>query len=111
MENLFSYGTLQKEDVQMAVFGRTLDGRTDVLRGYKVCSIEIKDETFISRGEQRMQRTATVSDADTVDGMVFEISEQELLVADIYEPTEFKRTRVTLASGKHSWIYIADAAA
>jgi len=31
---LFSYGTLQKRDVQIAIFGRELKGRADALSGY-----------------------------------------------------------------------------
>lgn len=36
MENLFSYGTLQKEKVQLETFGRKLDGNKDTLIGYEV---------------------------------------------------------------------------
>lgn len=31
---LFSYGTLQQENVQRATFGRLLDGTPDALMGY-----------------------------------------------------------------------------
>ena len=36
MESLFSYGTLQLEEVQKALFGRILMGMKDRLPGYKV---------------------------------------------------------------------------
>ena len=35
MENLFSYGTLQQENVQIKNFGRSLSGTLDVLQGYR----------------------------------------------------------------------------
>ena len=56
-ELLFSYGTLQKEKVQMELFGRLLQGTKDVLEAYKISFIEIKDEAFLSKGEDKQQRT------------------------------------------------------
>jgi hypothetical protein len=52
---------LQKEKVQIELFGRILQGSGDTLRGYKVSGIEIKDELFLSKGEQKYQLTAIVS--------------------------------------------------
>ena len=37
--------------------------------------------------------------------MVFEITEQELQQADLYE-VDYTRTEVTLTSGMHAWIYL-----
>ena len=56
-EYLFSYGTLQQEKTQLELFGRKLHGTSDVLKGYKVATIEIKDETFLTRGEEKFQKT------------------------------------------------------
>ena len=108
-EFLFSYGTLQKEKVQMELFGRLLHGTKDVLGGYKLSSIKIKDEAFLSKGEDKHQQTLIPSNnkIDKVEGTVFEISEEELLRADKYEPDNYKRIKVALRSGKQAWIYIA----
>jgi len=108
-ELLFSYGTLQKEKVQMELFGRLLHGIKDVLEGYKISFLEIKDEAFLSKGENTYQRTLTPSNnkADKIEGTVFEISEEELLLADKYEPGNYKRIKVALRSGKQAWIYVA----
>lgn len=35
-ERLFSYGTLQQENVQIATFGRLLNGAPDALVGFKL---------------------------------------------------------------------------
>ncbi len=108
-EYLFSYGTLQKNEVQLELFGRLLTGTQDILNGYKVSSNEITDESFLSRGEQKHQLTL-VSSGDkevNVEGTVFEITEDELLLADKYEPEEYKRVKVTLESGKQAWVYLA----
>ena len=108
-ENLFSYGTLQKEKVQLELFGRLLNGAKDILNGYKLSSIEIKDESFLAKGEEKFQNTLvpTKNDADIVEGTVFEISEDELCLADKYEPDNYKRVKVALRSAKEAWVYLA----
>ena len=108
-ENLFSYGTLQKETVQLKLFGRLLNSSKDILRGYKLSSIEIKDELFLSKGEQKTQFTLIPSgkQKDQIKGTVLEISKEELLLADNYEPNNYKRFEVVLASGKKAWMYAA----
>ena len=106
-EQLFSYGTLQKKEVQINLFGRILRGEADMLSGYKVCTIEIRDESFLSKGEGKYQQTLVTSKDknDHIKGTVFEITEEELLLADKYEPENYTRIRVVLDSGKEAWIY------
>ena len=45
---LFSYGTLRQLNVQMALFGRALEGRADVLPGYVMSPLEITDAAVIA---------------------------------------------------------------
>jgi len=105
-EYLFSYGTLQKERIQVTLFGRILVGSADVLRGYKVATIEITDEAFLAMGEGNYQKTLVASsDNDIVSGTVLEITAEELLIADGYEPANYKRIIVMLESGKKAWVY------
>jgi gamma-glutamylcyclotransferase (GGCT)/AIG2-like uncharacterized protein YtfP len=108
MTCLFSYGTLQKEGVQMNLFGRLLQGSPDVLKGYRIAAIEITDEKFLSKGEEKMQKTAVPSsrEDDKVEGTVLAITDEELLLADTYEPEDNKRINVVLESGKEAWIYV-----
>jgi len=47
IEHLFSYGTLQLEEVQLETFGRKLDGQPDALLGYRLAMITITDEAFV----------------------------------------------------------------
>ncbi len=42
-----------------------------------------------------------------MEGTVLEISEEELLEADKYEPGNYKRFKRVLQSGKAAWIYVA----
>jgi len=108
-EYLFSYGTLQKRNVQFTLFGRTFQGSADTLKEYKTASIEIKDESFLSKGEEKYQQTVIFSGDknDFIQGTVFEITAEELILADKYEPGNYKRGKVVLESGKEAWIYIA----
>lgn len=106
---LFSYGTLQKEKVQMELFGRTLQGTKDKLRGFKIKVIEISDQAFLSKGEEKYQKTlmASFNKNDFIEGMAFELTEEELLKADAYEPANYKRVKKILDSGTEAWIYLA----
>ena len=106
---LFSYGTLQKEKVQLELFGRTLQGTADVLRGWRSEKIEIKDEAVLAKSEQKYHLIAVQSndENDLITGFIFELTENELLIADDYETEDYKRINVVLESGKQSWVYVA----
>ncbi len=108
-EYLFSYGTLQRDNVQLELFGRLLIGAKDILKGHKTFSIEITDELFLSKGEQQGQLTAVISNnkSDAIEGTVFEISEEELRRADEYEPDGYTRIKMKLESGNEAWVYMA----
>lgn len=77
-ELLFSYGTLQKEKVQLELFGRLLHGTKDVLEGYRISSIEIKDEAFLSKGENKHQQTLTPSNNkfDKIEGTILKFQKK-----------------------------------
>src|SRR6185436_839025 len=92
-EFLFSYGTLQKEKVQLESFGRILKGTKDTLKGYKLFFLEIKDETVLSKSEQKFHPIAVHTNNldDAIEGIIFEITESELFIADTYEVDEYAR--------------------
>ena len=48
MQKLFSYGTLQQENVQLATFSRKLTGSPDVLVGYRLDEIAISDPAVVA---------------------------------------------------------------
>lgn len=97
---LFSYGTLQKTDVQIELFGRLLRGSKDVLRGYKVVSILLENE------KQYHVIAAKAGEDDSISGTVMEITSPELSISDKYEPAEYKRVKLILQSGKEAWVYV-----
>jgi hypothetical protein len=47
MPLLFSYGTLQQEDVQLATFGRRLAGTRDELLGFEPATVKIDDAATV----------------------------------------------------------------
>lgn len=112
IELLFSYGTLQHETVQLDLFARILKGKPDRLPGYKLNTIRICDPAFLQKGEEEIQNTLefTGNENDSVSGMAFELTGDELLCADTYEPDNFYRKKEQLASGRKAWIYLAQVA-
>ena len=108
MPKLFSYGTLQQEDVQLATFGRRLAGVADALVGYRQSLVAIDDpEVVRTSGKTHHPIVAfTGQSQDRVPGAVFEISEAELAQADQYEVEAYVRVRAPLASGLEAWVYV-----
>jgi len=95
-ESLFSYGTLQHEEVQLSTFGRTLVGEPDTLPQYSQTTYG---------PHLNVEFTGRLS--DFVEGTRFEVSTAELEEADIYEATaDYKRIEVQLKSGKRAWVYL-----
>lgn len=107
---LFSYGTLQLEKVQIDTYGRVLDGCADILSGYTLKNLEITDKDVLAKSEQQFHPIAipSASKKDGIEGVIFEITEQELLQTDRYEVSDYKRVLETFTSGKKAWIYISD---
>jgi gamma-glutamylcyclotransferase (GGCT)/AIG2-like uncharacterized protein YtfP len=106
---LFSYGTLQNKNVQIANFGRELMGREDALPGYARRRVPIIDPKAVAlTGESHYANVEPSSNPeDAVSGTVFEITEQELAAADKYEAAaEYQRISVTLTSGDRAWAYV-----
>ncbi len=105
---LFSYGTLQQENVQLASFGRRLTGRPDAMPGHRCDMLEITDPEVIRTSGKRFHPVVSASGdpADMVAGTLFEITAEELVAADSYEVAEYRRVLVRLASGADAWVYV-----
>ena len=107
MAHLFSYGTLQQEKVQLASFGRLLEGAPDILPGWRREMVEITDaDVFALSGERCHPILVAGTSSDEVEGMVFEITDDELASADRYEVADYKRVAVRLKSGIEAWVYV-----
>ncbi len=109
MEHLFSYGTLRYEKVQIATFGRRLEGVEDSLPGYYLEKVQITDPDVIAKSGEDVHSIIHYSGnpEDQIHGVVFEVSQEELFEADKYEVSDYKRVQVELLSGKSAWVYVS----
>ena len=107
-EKLFSYGTLQTESVQLAIFNHSLEGTPDTLVGYRVIMSATADQDFIKKSGAVHHRNLqfTGAPSDIVEGTVLTVTPKELDQADTYEPTDYERISVKLNSGTDAWVYL-----
>jgi len=108
MPYLFSYGTLQKEGVQIETFGRILQGEKDILKGYKLKMLEITDPEVLRKSNQKYHPILEFSGNadDEVEGVLFGVTDEEILQADEYEVDDYKRIETVFKSGKVGFIYV-----
>lgn len=105
---LFSYGTLQLKNVQIKTYTRILSGDKDILEGYKLGKLKITDKDVLAKSKQQFHPIAIPSEnrKDCIQGVIFEITEQELIQTDEYEVSSYKRVLETFKSGKKAWVFI-----
>lgn len=97
MQKLFTYGTLQDPATQQKLLGRVLgDGVSDTLRGYRLAKL-----TGIHQVFSILQPHA----GSTVQGMLFEVTADELAKLDDYEGDAYQRVSATLVSKTRAWVY------
>ena len=105
---LFSYGTLRQREVQLATYGRALDGAPDFLAGYRLIDVAIDDPHVVTLSGKAVHTIAraTGNPADRISGMVFELTAAELAATDAYEVDAYTRVEVTLGSGRTAFVYV-----
>lgn len=108
MPLLFSYGTLQQDNVQKTTFGRLLVGHPDELVGFSQSLVAIDDPAVVATsGKTHHPIVKHTGDASNrVPGTVFEVTESELEYADKYEVSAYQRVMAGLASGEKAWVYV-----
>jgi hypothetical protein len=106
--SLFSYGTLQQPIVQLATFGRFLDGRPDTLPGFALARLVIKDPEVIRISGAAVHTIAyrTGDPTDLIPGIVFSVTLADLKAADAYEVSA-TRVEIELASGAKAFAYVS----
>ena len=104
---LFSYGTLQQPEVQLATFGRHLGGERDAIVGHELEWVTIVDPHVIATSGSDRHPVLVASDRPdaAVDGTVFTLTAAELAAADEYEVDDYARVLVPLRSGREAWVY------
>jgi len=109
MPLLFSYGTLQQDNVQLSTFGRLLHGQKDDLPGFELSLVRIEDAQVAAASGRTHHANVTFNGGSDsrVSGTVFEVTDSELVLADQYEQTAaYIRITAVLASGKQAWVYV-----
>ena len=107
-EHLFSYGTLQQEDVQIATFGRKLEGRPEQLPRYRLALLAIRDADVVATSGKTHHPIVSHTGMadDRVAGALLLLTPEELDYADRYEVSEYRRQKVVLESGISAWAYV-----
>jgi hypothetical protein len=105
---LFSYGTLQLRDVQLANYGRELEGSADALVGYRMITLADRDPDAvrISGSKTHFVVRATGDPMDCVPGTVFLLTAEELAATDRYEGSDYGRVELALKSGRRALVYV-----
>ena len=102
-EKLFSYGTLQNEEIQVLLFGRILNGYPACIDGYSLSQIEL-----VENEKKHLYPILSKSKniKDKVCGKVFLVSKKELTKADEYETEAYARIKIKLTTELNPvWVY------
>ena len=102
---LFSYGTLRQREVQLATFGRELAGEPDALEGWVLGTVLIRDESVVATSGLAEHLILTPGDG-VIEGVAFELTPEELALADAYETADYRRIEATLKSGRRAFVYV-----
>jgi hypothetical protein len=105
---LFAYGTLQQREVQLATYGRLLEGTPDALSGYRLEPLTITDPEVVRLSGKAVHNIASQSGdaADRIPGVVFLLTPDELAATDKYEVDVYARVEVMLDSGTRAFAYV-----
>ena len=104
---IFSYGTLQIEKVQRALFGRLIAMQDDVLLGFHAIDLPIEDPDVLDYSGLSVHKALVPGEPDAaIPGKTLLIDESDWPALDAYEGDEYRRIEVTLASGTPAWVYV-----
>ncbi|MER5931811.1 gamma-glutamylcyclotransferase family protein [Streptomyces sp. NPDC002054] len=94
--------------MQLARFGRLLEGSPDALPGYTTTTVRITDPDVIAASGTDLHPLVLPSaqETDAVEGTLFRITESELAAADDYEVDDYIRSEVLLRSGVTAWAFL-----
>lgn len=100
MVKIFVYGTLMLGDVRERVLNKKISGEYDSLKGYRLTTHPVLTSYPV------IETIPEWHNHTTVDGMVFEVDNDDLIKLDRYESTYYKRINVTLESGLECMVYV-----
>jgi hypothetical protein len=105
---LFAYGALQGAEMQLDTFGRLVEAEDDVLTGYSRAYADTPGHRIDTASGPTLLPVLrhTGSALDKVVGVVLALTPDELDAADEFQPSLYRRTKVTLESGRRAWLYV-----
>ena len=96
--NLFVYGALTAGETRKDVLGRDVPGIPATLDGYDGSkTITIENESYPA---------AEKNTEYWIQGLLIEVTSEELEKLDVYETDAYKRKEVELIDGKKAWVYL-----
>lgn len=103
---LFSYGTLQMEKVQRALFGRLIAMEDDVLHGWRIVEIAAEPDPLDYSGLSVHKALVPGDPGDLIPGKVLTIDDRDWPALDAYEGDAYTRIETRLTSGASAWVYV-----
>ena len=96
--NLFVYGTLAIGETLKNILDRDVPGTPATLDGYDGSKMVIIESESYPAAEKNIECS--------IQGLLIEITSEELQKLDVYETDAYKRKEVELTNGKKAWIYL-----
>ena len=96
--NLFVYGTLAIGETLKNILDRDVPGISATLDGYDGSKMVIIESESYPAAEKNIECS--------IQGLLIEVTSEELEKLDVYETDAYKRKEVELTNGKKAWIYL-----
>jgi len=96
--NLFVYGTLAIDEILKNILDRDVSGISVTLDGFDGSKMIIIENESYPAAEKNIECS--------IQGLLIEVTSEELEKLDIYETDAYKRKEVELTNGKKAWIYL-----
>ena len=96
--NLFVYGTLAIGETLKNILDRDVPGISATLDGYDGSKMVIIESESYPAAEKNIECS--------IQGLLIEITSEELQKLDVYETDAYKRKEVELTNGKKAWVYL-----
>ena len=95
---LFVYGTLATGETLKNILSRDVPGIPATLDGYDGSKmVTIENESYPA-AEKNIECS--------IQGLLIEVTSEELEKLDVYETDAYKRKEVELTDGKKAWVYL-----
>ena len=100
MNKVFAYGTLRYPDVRKKLLGHDPVHRSSSLKGFRMGTITLDGVVYPIIAEDLL------SD-ETIEGVYFQVNDDDLQKLDEYESDAYKRKLVELEDKVIAWVYYA----